>query len=130
MKIPQVAKDKLMPWFTSWELDQARISIVPCLPPNVWAMTFGNRILIRRDKWNLEIEGVARIGHELVHSRAYRQMGPVPFLARYCWDAVRLWRRPWNTWPLEAPAYKVQHEIETSLELKQREAMSLRLKDA
>ena len=112
MKIPQEAKDKLMPWFTSWELDQARITIVPCLPPNVWAMTFGNRILIRRDKWSLETDSIARIGHELVHSQQYRKMGTVPFLVRYLWNMARYWRKSWNTWPLEVSAYRLQHEIE------------------
>ncbi len=115
MKIPEAVQAKLTPWFTTEEMNGVRIVLVPLLPPMVNTINFRKVILIRRDKWNQETDGIARIGHEMVHVRQYRQMGTVPFLAQYCWDAIKMWRRPWDEWPLEIPAYKLQQEIRKAL---------------
>ncbi|MGQ0803644.1 MAG: hypothetical protein ACT4PI_07265 [Actinomycetota bacterium] len=58
---------------------RARLVTVPVLTPGVAGMTLGRWILLRRGhEHDPEL-----VGHELVHVRQWRELGPIRFLRRY-----------------------------------------------
>lgn len=70
---------------TRVDLEAARIVPVPFLVPGVAAITFGRRILVRRDR----LDDVGLVHHELVHVRQWREQGPVLFVVSYLTAYVR-----------------------------------------
>ncbi|MGI8796179.1 MAG: hypothetical protein ACR2IR_06325 [Acidimicrobiia bacterium] len=63
----------------------ARVVAVPRLTPGIAGMTLGRWILLRRGH---EHDGDL-LGHELVHVRQWRELGPIRFLRRYLGAYVR-----------------------------------------
>jgi len=68
------------------DVARARIVVVPVLTPGVAAMTLGRWILVRPG----HREDAGLLGHELVHVRQWRELGPGGFLWRYLGAYVRL----------------------------------------
>jgi hypothetical protein len=59
--------------------ERARLVTVPVLTPGIAGMTLGRWILLRRGHEH----DPALVGHELVHVRQWRELGPARFLWRY-----------------------------------------------
>jgi hypothetical protein len=69
--------------------ERARLVTVPVLTPGVAGMTLGRWILLRRGHEH----DPDLVGHELVHVRQWRELGPLRFLWRYLAAYLRGRRR-------------------------------------